>query len=510
MDHIVDKKRIAKNTLFLYIRMFVVLVVNFYAVRLLLELLGIEDYGIYNIVFGIVIMFTMLNGAMSTMVQRFLCYEMGRGNDRNIRQVFTISLLFFAVLAILIIVCAETIGLWFVNNKLNIPVNRLQDARFVYQLSIVAIIAKTFQIPYTSLTISYEKMQFFAKISFLEAGCTLFSVLLLEYIPYDRLTTYAVLQTVSSVLVLAGYFFYCTVAFPCCKGITSFSRSQLSAMSQFFSWSILGAFANICRDQGLNIVLNIFYGVTLNATWALSRKISAAIGQLVSNFQIAFNPQLLKSYTNPNKAGFIELINSSSKYSYLLLFLVVFPVLMKTEFFLRFWLVGEFPPYLDVFVKLTIMGLLVDALCGPMWIAAQADGKIAFYQICVTIIYLFSLSGSFIACKFNLPPYIVPCSVLLTNCIGLLFRMIYLRKVGFSCKKYITETLFPVSMVTVVCLGIWGVVRFCVDHTAFLLLSAIVINPVIIAILGVNKKERAQLLKKFKEKLWNKRKKASV
>ena len=444
----VNKARIARNTLFLYIRMIVVLGVNFYATRLLLKIIGIDDYGIYNIIFGVVTVFTMLNGALSNMVQRFLCYELGRDKERNVRQVFSISLYFFTALAVLIVVASETGGLWFVHHKLNIPAERSSAAQFVYQMSIIAVVFKTLQIPYMSAVISYEKMNFFARISLLEAAVTMGSVALLKCVTWDKLNSYAIFQAAGGGIIWGAYFLFCARNFSMCRKLEKVSRIRVAAMSKFFSWSILGSIANICRNQGLNVVLNLFGGVAMNATWALSQRISGAVGQLVSNFQMAFNPQLLKSYTNTDRREFLQLIYNSSRYSFLLLYLVTYPLFLKTEFFLHLWLAGELPPHLVLFIQLTLGALLVDALNGPLWVAAQADGKIAFYQIFISGVYISSVIASYFLMREGYTVLLVPISVLTGNIVCLGFRMVYLKRFDFSCIEYFLRCLFPVLLVS--------------------------------------------------------------
>ncbi len=510
MSNTVDKKRIAKNTLFLYIRMIAVLAANFYAVRLLLQLIRVEDYGVYNIVFGVATMFTMLNGAMSSMVQRFLCYEMGRGNDLHVKQVFTISIYFFLLLSGLIIITAETAGLWFVNNKLNIPESRYSAAQFLYQASIAVVVLKTLQTPYMSAIIAHERMNIFSHISIAEAVLTVTNVFLLNFITHDKLKVYSVFLTISALTVFLLYAVYSTSVFQCCKGFAKFYKVRMLSMSQFFSWSILGSFANIVRSQGLNIVLNIFCGVALNATWALSQKISGAVGQLASNFQMAFNPQLLKSYTNPDKSDFLELIYSSSRYSYLLLYLAVFPLMIETEFFLKLWLGNGFPPYLVPCVQLLLAAVLLEALCGPMWIAAQADGKIAWYQICITGIYILSLIISFACLSFEFSPVIVPATILLTNVLGLIYRLFYLRKFGLQIMEYCKKTLLRILLVSIFSIAAYALMKFINNTDIVVIILCAIVNPAIVAGYGITKKERTMLYSRIKGNLWQKTRKQSA
>lgn len=506
----INKKRILKNTFFLYIRMICVLVANFYAVRLLLQIIGVEDYGVYNIVFGFAILFSSLNSAMTSMVQRYLCYEIGQHNDFRLKQVFSISIFFFVILALLIIVFSETLGLWFVSRKLSIPEDRISAAYFVYQFSIIAVVISTLQIPYNSAIIAFEKMDVFSKISIANAILTLASIFLLNYVDCDKLKAYSIFVTTSALVIFACYVIYCIRTFPCCRGGMKLNKIRLLAMMRFFLWSTLGALGNIAKTQGLNILLNIFCGVAFNATWALGQKVMAAVGMLLTNFQTAFNPQLLKSYKSPNKENFTDLLIVSSKYSYFLLYLAIFPVMLKTAFFLQFWLGNNIPPYLSSFVQFLLIVVLFDSFNGPLGIAAQADGRIAVYQICITSIYFLSVGISYVFLAYGSFPVVVPCSVAFTAGIMFLYRLGYLRKLKISCTKYFMGTIPAVFFVTIITTGCYEFLLQIEKSIWTLAFCSIVLNPVLIVVFGLNKNEKIVLVNKIKEKIWNSRKKTSA
>lgn len=497
----INKKRILKNTIFLYIRMIFVLAANFYAVRLLLQIIGVEDYGVYNIVYGLAILFSSLNSAMTSMVQRYLCYEIGRHNDFCLRQVFSISVFFFVILSLLIIVFSETVGLWFVCRKLSIPEDRVSAAYFVYQFSIIAVVISTLQIPYNSAIIAFEKMGVFSKISIANAILTLASIFLLNYVDYDRLKAYSIFVTATALVIFAWYVLYCVRTFPCCRGGGKLNKIRLLAMMRFFLWSTLGALGNIAKTQGLNILLNIFFGVAFNATWALGQKVMAAVGMLLTNFQTAFNPQLLKSYKSPDKEGFMDLLIVSSKYSYFLLYLAIFPVMLKTDFFLRIWLGNNIPPYLSSFVQLLLIVILFDSFNGPLGIAAQADGRIAVYQICITSIYFLSVGISYVFLVYGSSPIIIPFSVSFTAGIMFLYRLGYLKKLKISCTKYFMGTIPAVFLVTIVSVGGYGLLLQIANSIWTLVFYSIVLNPILIVVFGLNRKEKTVLVNKIKEKI---------
>jgi len=472
----IDSARIAKNTIFLYVRMILVLGANFYAVRILLDALGVEDYGLFNLIVGFVTLFTFLNGAMQSTVQRFLCYAMGKNGEEvsdsvdattSSRQgsgtstivIFSLCFYLFLALATLIFLVSETAGLWFVYHKLNIPPERFRSAQIVYQLSIVVMLFKTMQIPYTALIISYERMNAFAKISIVEAVLALGAAFAIKWTPGDNLVVYTVLYTMAQAIVCLVYALYSRRHFPEGKILPLYSKSNnqtikqsnnsflLKQLSSFFSWSILGAVANMLKQQGLNVLLNIFFGVAFNATWAIANKIGMAMNQLILNFQQAFNPQIIKSWAEGDRHPFYDLLTSSSKFSFMLMWVFALPVMAGCPFFLGVWLKGELPPQLVLFIDLTIVYLLFDALSGPLWMAVQATGKIGVYQLQVSALISSSFVISWILFSCGAPACTVVFVNASVNALCLFYRMIFLRKaIGFPVGKYIKKTLLPTGV----------------------------------------------------------------
>ena len=440
----VDNSRIAKNTVYLYIRMIFVLGANFFAVRVLLEALGVDDYGLFNLIVGFVTLFTLLNGAMQSTVQRFLCFELGKEKGGDTKAVFAVCLVLFAALAGLILIASETVGLWFVNCKLNIPSGRVHSAAVVYQLSILVMLAKTMQIPFTALIVSYEQMGVFAKISIVEAALTLGAALALKFLSGDLLIWYTSLYTLATLVVVAVYAGFCRVHFAEARFPRRIERNRIGSIGSFFSWSIFGAVANMLKQQGLNVLLNIFFGVAFNATWAVANKIGMAVNQLVSNFQQAFNPQIVKSWAAEDKKPFFNLLCRSSFISFCLIWICALPLLACPEFFLGLWLKGEFPPQLTLFVQLTMIYLVFDALSGPLWMAVQATGKISAYQVQVSLLIGSAFFISWIACALGAPAWAVMAINAAVNAMSHLYRIMYLSlKIGFPAWKYVSCTMLP-------------------------------------------------------------------
>ena len=458
----VDNSRIAKNTVYLYIRMIFVLGANFFAVRVLLEALGVEDYGLFNLIVGFVTLFTLLNGAMQSTVQRFLCFELGKETGGDTKAVFAVCLLLFAALAGLILVASETVGLWFVNCKLNIPPGRERSAAIVYQLSILVMLAKTMQIPFTALIVSYERMGVFAKISIVEAVLTLGAALALKFLSGDLLIWYTSLYTLATLVVVAVYAGFCRVHFAEARFPRRIERGRIGAISSFFSWSIFGAVANMLKQQGLNVLLNIFFGVAFNATWAVANKVGMAANQLVSNFQQAFNPQIVKSWAVEDKRPFFDLLIRTSLISFLLIWVLALPLLIFPEFFLGIWLKGELPPQLPIFVQLTVVWLVIEAIAGPLWMAVQATGRIAKYQVQISIIFALAFVIGWLCFIMGCPAWGIMAVNALVSFVGLIYRLIYLRHfIGLPLVSFCSRCFLPVACVVTVsllivrsCLGI--------------------------------------------------------
>lgn len=504
----VDKSRMAKNTLLLYIRMAFMMLVGFYTVRLLLQALGVDDYGLYNVIFGMVSMFTFFSGAMATTVQRFLCHEMGQHNVENAAKVFRVSIFLFLILSGIVLVLAETVGLWFVCNKLKVPPGRASVAVIIYQISIFMTLFKILQIPYIAVVTSHEEMGVFAKISILDSFLHLASVAALKFVFYDRLICFSSFYTASNLVILLLYVCYCSKKYSMCRMSFKVHKEFLKPMASFFSWSLFGAVANMSKQQGLNLLLNVFCGVVLNATWGIAIQVGGAVSQFVASFQQAFNPQILKSYAEPDKKLFVELLQSCSKYSFLLIWLAALPVLMQTEFMLKLWLGEKLPKDAVIFTRLMMIYVLFDAICGPLWVAVQATGNIKRYQIEISAIISLSFVFSLIALNLGAPAYSVAAINTGVNGSTLLYRIFYLRRtIYFPAGSYFFKTLLPCMLAATISSGC-GVLLL--PHSgdrwyAILLYFAVITlaNLVIICFTALSRDERLALKNYMQRKLFN-------
>lgn len=460
MSNSANNKRIAKNTILLYFRMLLTMAVTLYTSMVVLKTLGVDDFGIYNIVGGVVVLFSFLNNAMSTATQRFLNFEMGRGAEGNVNRMFSMSMTAHISIALIVAILAETIGLWFLNTQLNIPADRMNAANWVYQFTILTFCIQIIRVPYNASIIAYEKMSFYAYIGIIEVVLKLLIVFLLLFFGWDKLKLYAVLTCSVTFIVLALYKLYCNKVFSTCRYNFFWDRALYKKLMSFSGWSLFGSVANVGAQQGLNILLNIFFGVAINAAMGIANQVSSAVFGFVSNFQTAFNPQIVKSYAMNDRTYFMNLIFQSSKFSYYLLLLLSIPLLISTDFILEVWLTNV-PEYTASFCRLIILFLLIDAISAPLWMSVQATGEIRNYQILIGGLILLNFPVAYLVLKLGFPPQSVLIVRLLINLLTYFVRIFYLRnKINLPSGKYIREVILVVTLVTLLALPL----PMLVDH----------------------------------------------
>lgn len=338
-----DNKRIAKNTIYLYIRTFVSMIVALYTSRKILEALGVDDFGIFNVVGGIISLMSFINGSMSVATQRYLTYELGRGTEGQFNKVFNMAVYIHAIIAVIVLIAAETMGVWFVNTQLNIPEVRMEAANWVFQATILTTILGILQTPYNAAIISHEHMHIYAYVGLGETLAKLFIVWGLFYYPYDRLAIWGFAIFLLQFLIAMIYRMYCSRQFPECRLHLRWNKAIFNSMVQFTGWNMFGTIAWLLKDQGINILMNLFGGPVANAARGVSCQVSGAIQNLTGGFQSAVNPQLTKRYAAHESEETCDLMCKSSKISYFLLFTIALPVMMETDFILDLWLV-EVPP----------------------------------------------------------------------------------------------------------------------------------------------------------------------
>lgn len=448
-DTVSSNKRIAKNTLVLYLRMLFILCVGLYTSRVILNTLGVEDYGLYNVVGGFVTFFSFLNGAMSTATQRFIAFELARGDTYRQIITFSTAAIIHFFIALLIVIVAETAGLWFVCHKLVIPEERFVAAIWVYQFSILTMFISIVSIPYNAAIIAHERMSAFSYISILDTILKLIVVFFLTMVESDRLIFYAALLFAISLLDRSIYVIYCKHHFKETHIKLIFNRKVFKDMANIAGWSLFGNIAGVFYTQGLNVLLNLFFGPTVNAARAIAVNIQGVVTGFVSNFQMALNPQITKSYAVGDLSRMHSLIFASSKYSFFLLLIVTLPIMIETRAILTLWL-GIVPAHTIWFVRIILCILLIDTLSNPLMISSQAAGRVKVYQSVVGGLLLLILPISYVALKLGSIPEIVFVVHLVISVIAFTFRVLIIgRMISFSFLQYMSKVVLPITSVFV-------------------------------------------------------------
>ena len=452
-------KRIAKNTLVLYVRMLFTMGISLFTSRVILQTLGVEDYGISSVVGGVISMFTFINAAMVSSTQRYLNFELVRGDANQLRSVFSTSLQIHALIALAIIVLSETVGLWFLNEKLVIPEARMTAAMWVYQCSILSCAVSIMSTPYNAVIVAHEKMSAFAYISILDVSLKLLVVYLLVVLPFDKLIILSILNLLVQLFIRYIYTLYCHRHFPESYFQFWFNKTLFKEMFGFAGWSFWGNLAAILYTQGLNMMLNIFFGPIVNAARGIAVQVQSAVQQFVGGFQTALNPQITKNYASNNLPQMHSLMFRSARFSFLLLFFLSLPVLMETNFILTLWL-KTVPDDAVIFTQIMICISLIYTTANPCIIANQATGKVKIYQMVVGGILLLILPISYVVLKLGAPAYSVFIVHFCIESLAQFSRMYMLRKlIHLPLWQYMKNIYIPIVSTVVIAIILPLVVR---------------------------------------------------
>ena len=443
-----NNKRIAKNTLLLYVRTLFVMVVSLYTSRVVLNTLGVSDYGIYNVVGGIVTMFGFINSSMTSATQRYITFALGKGDMSQLQKVFSTALQIHAFISVLIIVLGETVGLWFMYTQMQIPASRMDAAFWVLQCSIISTAIMIISVPYNADIIAHEKMSAFAYISILEVMLKLAVVFLLLLFSNDKLILYAFLILMVQLLIRFCYSYYSNKHFEESKYHHIWDKALFKEMTGFAGWSMFGNLSGVLFGQGLNMLLNVFFGPVVNAARAVSVQVQGAIQQFVGNFQMALNPQITKTYATEKMDDMHKLMYRSARFSFYLLFFLSLPVLFETKFILTVWL-KNVPENAAIFLRIMICISLIYTLSNPLMVANLATGKVKRYQAICGSILLMILPVSYVCLKLGCPAYSVFIVHFVMEFIAQLARMIILRPlIGIQVSDYIKNIYIKVLSVT--------------------------------------------------------------
>lgn len=441
-------KRMAKNAAMLYFRMLLTMAVTLYTSRVVLEALGVDDFGIYYVVAGFVTMLGFLHGAMSSATQRFIAFELGKAGDKDVQGIFNMSMNIHILIALFVLLLGETLGLWFVQTQLTIPADRLIAAEWVFHLALLSFMITIISVPYNALIIANEQMSVFAWVSIVDVTLKLLIVFMLGLLGMDKLILYGILSLAVVFIVFMVYRGYCKLKFSESRFRLYWDQQLFKVMLSYTGWNLWGNIAAVMSGQGVNILLNIFFGPSVNAARAIAMQVSAALNSFVQNLQIAVNPQIIKSYASQDMAYMHKLVCYGAKYNFYVLLLLSLPVLNNTELILSVWL-GVVPENTAAFANLVIFTILIDSLSQPLMTAAQATGRIKFYQFVVGSILLINVPASYIVLKTGEEPNTVFYVAIILSLIALLAR-VQLISLLIDMKKtvYIIDSILPVLFVS--------------------------------------------------------------
>lgn len=427
-----NNNRIAKNTILLYFRMLLTLFIGLYTSRVVLETLGISDYGLYSVVGGVVTMFTFLNGALTSSTQRYLNFELGTGNIEKLKKVFSTALTQHMILILIIIFLAETVGLWFVYNKLNIEAGRENAAFWVYQFSIITVCFQIFQLPYMSTIIAHEKMGAFAYISIWDVTIKLFVVYLIQVLSYDRLIMYAFFYMLIHISNSLIYILYCKRYFQEAKFDFAYDKHLFKEMMSFGGWNIVGFLAATCNSQGLNIVFNIFFGSVINAARGIAFQVNSIVNQFASNFQMAVKPQVIKYYAEKRLNEMTNLVHNAAKFSAILMLALSVPIALEIEYMLSLWL-GDYPEYTPNFIRLILLHSIIVSMIGPIIMVVHATGKLKAINITAGLLNLSVLPINYFLLKLGYAPEVALIVNILASFTETFIELFWMnRYIGFS------------------------------------------------------------------------------
>lgn len=500
----VNSKQIAKNTIFLYIRMLLLLGVSLYTSRVILEVLGIDDYGLYNLIAGFVTFLTFISNALVSAMQRYFNVALGKQDLAYYNAVFSMGINVLIGFSALILLIGESVGLWFVMNHLNIPPDRYEAAIWVYHISLFTFIANTMRTPFHASIIAHEKMSFYAYISLLEVFVRLGMVYLLMIVHTDHLIMYAFLYLLVIILINCIYIIYCRRKFRECRYQRDVDKDLLKELISFSGWTLMGQASVVVKNQGEAILVNRFFTVAANAAMGVAVQVANALELFVSNFQTAFNPQLIQSYASQNYVEHKRLLFRASKFSYFLLLIMVLPLVVNIDFVLNLWLV-DVPEYSNYFIAFILISYLFGALSTPFVMSVFATGKIKHYQMALSIAFLCGLVLAYIFLQLGFAPYYVSVVAVMINACLLFVRFWFAKKyVGVSLRVYLREVILPVISVTVLSVPITYWLNsvstgYGLPYTIMTLFIEVAIIGFLILFIGLSRAERMYILNTIKK-----------
>jgi O-antigen/teichoic acid export membrane protein len=505
VDHSANNKRIAKNTMMLYVRMLFSMLVSLYTSRVILQTLGVEDYGIYNVVGGVVSMFSMISGSLSSAISRFMTFELGKGDKQKLKIVFSTSINIQVLISFIVVVLVEIVGVWFLNNKMVIPAERMVAANWIFQFSLVTFVVGLISVPYNAAIIAHERMKAFAYIGILEVLAKLGIVFSLMVAPIDKLIFYGLLLMLLSLVIRIVYGVYCKRNFEECTYSFVMDKPLLKEMFGFAGWNFIPNGVYVLNTQGVNMLINMFFGVAFNAARGIAEQVNSAVMSFVNSFTMAINPQITKQYASGQYESMFLLICRGSKFSFFIVLLIALPIVIELETLLSIWLT-EVPPSTVMFIRLTILSSIIQMVGNSQYVAIQATGEIKLYTIVVTTIGFGVFPVTWICYKLG---YSIECCYYLFIMLYFLIditRIFFLKKLlNFPISLFISQVVYKIFIVLLLSSVIPMVVYYFFDKGLFRLILVILTSVVSVLasvlIVGLTNGERGKCLKLVKQKL---------
>ena len=500
-----SNRRIAKNTLFLYLRQILILVVSLYTSRVVLQTLGADDYGIYSLIGSFVAMFGVVSGAFVVAITRYMAYAMGKNDNQELTSLYSTSVWLMIIMGGAIVIAVICSGFLYVKNIMVLPVERTEAALYVLVFSAISFYINMLSVPYTSLIVAHERMQAFAYIAFAEVILKLAIVLVLPLVSFDKLITYAFLTVAAALAVRILYMWYCKSQFAECKFSWHMDKFLLKDMMKFVQWAFLGNGAVVLKEQGISIVLNLFFGTTINAARGLANSVNGAVSSFVNNFIQAVQPQITKLYSSGQYEEMCRLICISSRFSYYLIFILSLPLIKNIDYVLNIWL-GETPSYTAIFITLTLTDSLITSLSSPLLYGTLAEGHIKIYEIFLTITYIASLPISYAILYVELSPVWVYVMLIILRVMVLSYLVWQGKLYGMKLKMFLHSVMKFVFIVTLPSVLFaywvdlqqwisWPFWRFCLES-----LTIVIVTGICVLTIGMSTSERTGIYRILKSK----------
>lgn len=447
----VNSKRIAKNTLFLYFRMLLIMGVSLFTVRIVLNALGVVDYGIYNVVGGIVSFFSFLSGTMASATQRFFSFVIGEGNFEKLKRIFSVNLIVYGAIALIAFILLETIGLWFVNEQLRVPPERFEAAQWIFHFSVLTFITTIFTTPLMAIIIAHEDMQIYAYVSIFEAIMKLGVIFLLIYLPYDKLELYGMLIFIVSIINTLIYIVICVQRYSECQFRKFYwDRELFQEIIGFTGWTLFGQVTTVARNQAVTILLNQVFNPVVVAARAIAVNVASQINVFSNNFNIGLYPPIIKLYAADNRKEMFSLIFNGSKITFFLMWIFALPLFLEMDFVLQIWLKNP-PVEAILFARLALVEALINSISLPITTAARAPGKMRLYELTLGSIQIAIFAVSWLILIMGGAAYSVFVVAIAANLIMFIVRLLIVRSlIGLSLKPFFYQVVFPIVLVMIV------------------------------------------------------------